>query len=93
MDNSEDLLWLEQDADGVRHDPLTGAYVVMFPDTPDVVRLPPQLGGTVHRVVQHSIVECPRCGEPSQTLTLDNGMYVSVCRHHPNPYCFYTRKE
>ena len=86
MDN-EVLLWLEQDADGVRHDPLTGAYVVMIPDTTDVVRLPPQIGGTVHRVLKASIIECPRCGEPSQTLTLDNGIYVSLCRRHPN-HCF-----
>ena len=93
MSNNDDLLWLEQDADGVRHDPLTGVYVVMIPDTPDAVRLPPEIGGTVHRVLNSAIVECPRCNKPSQTLTLDNNMYVSVCRQHANPYCFYSRKE
>lgn len=84
--------WFVQDRDGVTLDPKTGAYVTIFPNVPDWVALPPEIGGTRHRVVDSWNAPCPRCQADSQTLRLDNDMYVSVCRDHENPYCFYTRR-
>lgn len=87
-----DILWLQQDREGIARDPESGAYIVVVPNDPDWVALPPELGGTRHRVVDSWNAPCPRCQADSQTLRLDIDMYVSVCRDHENPYCFYTRR-
>jgi len=72
------ILWLKE-----RNGSLTFA--------PDWVRLPASLGGEAVRVLSVSIEKCPRCPRGANTLELATGVRVGVCRHHENPYCFYTK--
>lgn len=50
---------------------------MMLVGTPDTVRLPPEHGGGVVRVVDEVRADCPRTGRPAcRLLVLENGMGV-----------------
>lgn len=55
--------------------------VLILADVPDHVRLPPELGGTQHKVKQASLRECPcRAGHQAKTFELEGtGIHVSEC--------------
>ena len=92
---SNDILWLKQDADGVLYDEAIDTHVIMFPlDECEYIRLPRELGSTEHRVLESTQMPCAQCSEHRLTLThkLDNGMYVSICHLHTNPYAFWRYK-
>ena len=49
--------------------------------TPDEVRLPPNLGGGLVRVLRAFTESCPVCkgGHPVKHLELDDGIFVAEC--------------
>jgi hypothetical protein len=53
------------------------------------VRLPEDIGGTPHRVVNAGVAKCPKCTAETVTYELDNDLYVSACPNHEQPYMFY----
>jgi len=50
--------------------------------TPDTVRLPPNLGGHVVRVVGSRTARCPKCTANVKHLHLDGGISVAECAVH-----------
>lgn len=46
-------------------------------DTPDVVRLPADLGGNLVKVVQAFVAPCPVHRTPCRHLELENGVFVA----------------
>lgn len=47
---------------------------------PDLVRLPPELGGRELRVVDRGVAPCPKCGaRPAHYLQLEDSYIVSEC--------------
>ena len=57
------------------------------------VRLPLNIGGSSHRVVNTGLAKCPKCNAQTVTYELDNNIYVSACPNHELPYMFYRNQR
>lgn len=91
----KDYLWIDRHADGTQTltDDPSASVVVVAPSTPAVVRLPPELGSAVVRVIRRFSAACVICGESTTHLELEHAYFVCTCFSHINPYMFYSRKR
>ena len=71
-----ETIWLKKAVGGQTQGPAYGGYVQLWgDDTPDEVRLPPDLGGGVRRVLKVSEGQCPcGSGHRSRLTLLDGGL-------------------
>jgi hypothetical protein len=57
---------------------------------PDYVRLPPELGSHLMKVISAFITKCPKCDAEVRHLELGDNYYVAECLEHK--FVWYARK-
>jgi len=90
-------IWLERNEKGDHHlvdDAET--RVVVFPETPDHVKLPIELSPTQesYRVKGAAKLPCPVCSKTCVHYLLSGiDIRVAICFTHESPYMFYSLKH
>ncbi len=89
-----DFIWLTKDKDGntASTENMPKNAVLIAPTTPDVVRLPPQLGSHIVRVIRAYTTDCVLCDQQATHYELEHNFGVCICFNHNNPYMFYSKR-